>query len=276
MKIGFISDLHFDHAIYYLNRQGIAITLDELIAYTLNEFATRELDYCIISGDISNRIESTREIVGKLNSGNTKVYYTLGNHDMWIHQSHVEKELFRIQEDDVCLLNKVVCLGDEFVLIGMFSWYDSSLETLGHDQSYYELRKILWVDHQYVRWDNKTNEQIVYNQLSKTRKLLREVPEDKKIILVNHFVPHKNFIIHKQNNDDWNFGSAFMGSELIEQLAQSDDRIKYVTFGHTHYHYDSVEKNGVHYLSYPLGYVHEWTSKNFADQLKHSLGVLKL
>lgn len=276
LKIGFISDLHLDNAVEQLNKKGQNICLKSLIKETIYEFAKRQIDLCIISGDISNELSLTRKIIQQLNRNKVKVYYTLGNHDLWIRNNHIEDELNDIKEDDYCLLDKPINIGHNYVLLGMFSWYDPSFDTMGYDHSYYELRKNLWIDSHYITWNKQTNEEVVQSQISKTKKVLNNIPQHKKIILVNHFVPHKDFIIHQSGNDNWNFGNAFMGSRLIDQLVNEDNRINYITFGHTHHHFGRVNKDKVTYLSFPLGYVHEWAQPTYKEQLEQSLGIINI
>lgn len=276
MNIGFISDLHLDNIVQQLNDKGEHATLQSLLTITINEFKNKEIDLCIISGDISNELSLTKEIVRKLNKSNIKVYYTLGNHDLWMRDKQIETELKLIMKDDNCLLNKFIEIDNNYVLVGMYSWYDPSFETLGYEPSYYELQKQLWIDSKYISWTKQTNEEVVQNQLAQTKKILNEIPHDKHIILVNHFVPHHDFIIHKENNDNWNFGNAFMGSQLIDQLVKEDSRIKYVTFGHSHYQFGKVKKDNITYLSFPLGYVHEWSETTYKKQFEKTLGIINI
>lgn len=276
MKIGFISDLHLDIAVNDLKKIEMDMTLNRLINSTLAEIEKAKLDYCIISGDISNQLRLTKEIIKKLNSGNAKVYYTLGNHDLWRRNASIEKELENIKHDPCCLINKTIDLKDNYVLVGMYSWYDSSLETMGNDSEFYELYKMLWIDNRFIKWRAKTNEEVVREQLLQTKEILEKVDENKKIILINHFIPNQDFIIHKPYDSSWNFGNAFMGTKEIKKLVQKDSRIKYVTFGHTHHPFGKVNKDGVHYLSFPLGYLHEWSSNDYQKQFKKSLGEIIL
>ena len=274
MKLGFISDLHYDVNESILNNRKDHITEDQMVEDTLEEINILGLDYLFISGDITNSLKGI-DVVKRLNSGRTKVYYVIGNHDVW---SAGFKDTWAIYqkflEDEYCLVGKELKIREDLSVVGMFSWYDGSFDTEGKSKHYYEIMKMLWADARFTDW-GMANDRLSTKFIHQAEEVLSEVT-DKDIILLNHFVPHKDFIIHEEGNENWNFGNGFMGTDKIMNLVSKDDRIKIVTFGHTHKQFGKVEKEGITFIGNPLGYVDEWTEKSFKGQLKKKLIIKEI
>src|SRR5699024_4150226 len=99
---------------------------------------------------------------------------------------------------------------------------------------------------------------------------------DKKIILLQHIVPHKDFEIIKEGKRSWNLCNAFMGMKRISDLLFHYPNIKIVTFCHTHYRLRVTALSGAEFLCNPLGYRHEWKTRDIEKELEVCLIVKRL
>lgn len=279
MLLGFISDLHYDVNFHILQerrpfaRDDVDITITGMVRDTIKLINSKELDYLFISGDLMNSVEGI-DIVEELNKSCAKVYYVPGNHDIWSRVRNAELALNEHKKSGYCLVDKILELNENWAVVGMFSWYDGSMETLGKGTAYYDQLKSMWADANYALWDD-TNVAVAQKFTEKTSEVLKTIDYE-NIILLNHFVPSKEFIVHKYHDPDWNFGNGFMGTERILELVQQDKRIRYLTFGHTHEHYGMVNGHGVKFISAPVGYVGEWQHDTFRTELERSLIVLEV
>lgn len=273
MKIGFISDLHYDVNEYLLSKRGKGDTVDSMVRDTIDVINERKLDYLFVSGDVMNSTK-TIDIIKKLNESIAEVYYVVGNHDIWSRSQDTASILDKYLEDEYCLVNRELSITEDISVVGMFSWYDGSFSTMGRGKDYYEQMKMMWADGRYTRWD-KMNNTLSTEYVLKAEDILRTVG-NKDIILLNHFVPHKDFIVHKSYDDDWNFGNGFMGTDKIMKMVEKDKRIKNVTFGHTHERYGTVKKDGVTFINGAVGYVHEWPHKDFKMYLGETIKVTSI
>lgn len=283
LKIGFLSDLHFDVNNYMLSERGVNYSLGKMIQETITLINDNELDYVFISGDVMNSLK-TIDVVKELNTSNADVYYVLGNHDLWSVIPDTRRIFNKFLQDKNCLVNRSLQLRDDLSVIGMFSWYDGSFSTMNRDKEYYESMKTLWADGKYTDWDN-TNDNISKEFIKKADTVIKSVlnqKRDQEIILLNHFVPLSEFTLHKHYDDSWNFGNGYMGTDKFKNLIDYYPQIKHVTFGHTHHQFGMKEVNRVNYIGKPFGYVHEWNSTilhdkpDFVSQLKDSFQILEL
>lgn len=266
MKIGFISDLHLDVNESMTNGE---LTVGEQLDILVTEITKRDYDYFFISGDVMNSIK-TIDVIKELNERLiTKVYYVLGNHDIWSRKRLSYDILRKYAEDEYCLVNKVLKIKEDVSVVGIFSWYDGSLDTLGNDKSFYEINHHIVNDAIFTRW-GKSNYEVSEEMLEKARGVLKGVNTE-NIILLNHFVPSKKYVKHKQNGTFWNTVNGFMGTTNVMELVKEDKRIKYLTYGHTHFGVGKEEYEGVTVISNPLGYKREWEEDTFKERLENKL-----
>lgn len=270
MRIGFISDLHYDVNSHLLKEIDVGMTVGKLVKITKEVIKEEGLDYLFISGDIANSIK-TIEIVRELNTTGVRVRYVPGNHDVWSVDRNTERQYSKFIKDENCLVNKYEGLGKYVGVVGLFSWYDSTLSTISEETEFFQERKGLWGDSIYTDWFGK-REEIVQKHIAEVEKKVKEYWFT-EIILLNHFLPKKDFIVHKEGNDDWNFANSFMGTEKVLELVERNKNIQVVTFGHTHIRYGEKIEDDVLYISGPLGYVHEWGGHGFRGRLKECLVI---
>lgn len=126
MKLGWMTDIHFDHL------------HDNRLAAFLKRITDSEADQFLITGDIST---GARDAVSKLRickdllqiaqaAGDRKVHFVLGNHDFWYSSTtivHREVEELCAKNASLNYLNTQLCtqLSDDTALVGHDCWYDA-------------------------------------------------------------------------------------------------------------------------------------------------------
>jgi len=143
------------------------------------------------------------------------------------------------------LLNDVVIVGDS-------GWYD---------YSFIDKMNLLEEDingFKDTNWDGRythlksTDKEYLKECLNRIEEKLKQY-ESKQVILMNHFIPHEDFLIWKSNRF-WNLCNAYMGSKKIGELIKRYKNVTHCIFGHTHKRFGCVEKDGCMYICTPLGY----------------------
>lgn len=267
IKVGTVSDIHMDFNKTLRSIDGMLEDMSEVLK-------SEGYSHLIIVGDISSNYKETIQWVNRLREqSGVDVRYVLGNHDVYNIFGNSETAYIEMAEDKNSLHYKVLDLG-EWVIVGGYSWYDYTLETLGKNAEFYhKSRRMYWNDSKYVKWGvNGTEMDTVFcsDHIEKLDKLLSGVNENKKIILANHFVPSKDFVVVKEGNESWNICNAFMGTEKLQDLIQNYNVKKYL-FGHTHNRFGKVKKGNVEYICTPLGYYREWETRDFKEEFKKAL-----
>src|SRR5699024_10582063 len=145
-------------------------------------------------------------------------------HDVWREDKSSMDGLGSLNASKYAVSDRIVEINDEWVVVGAFPWYDYSLETDGIAKYVYSA-SVMWPDSEFTNWQMADPEFAVV-QLQKTNEIIQDIPSDKKIILVQHFVPHKDFVIIKEGNRSWNLCNAFMGTKRISDLCFHYPNIK--------------------------------------------------
>lgn len=268
MRIGLISDLHFDY-----NQNRAEANLIQIFIGFINQ---HHLAYLFIIGDITSYPDKTLDVIAEINQQtDTKVFFVPGNHDVWSKGRNALAALEKLMASPYSLTDKTLELTDNWLVVGAFPWYDYSTETLGEEQSFYHSMKHMWADARYVDWQ-MSDVEFHQLQMKKIEKVIKSIPNEKKIIFLEHFVPRKEFIKFIPDNDGWNFGSAYMGSTTIGELCEQYSNIKVVSFGHTHQRFGVQTINNIEYICNPVGYVHEWKTNEFAKELASCLTIKEL
>lgn len=269
MKLLIMSDLHLDKNSMYSGRN----LLPELI----DKIKTKNPDIILIAGDLSNFAEDSLKIIRVIehNTG-VKVLFIPGNHDMWVDTHESSDKVYNdFKEDASSIIDKPYALNDEYVVIGDMGWYDYSLAPA--TIPYYTMRsrkKSLWVDAKYVRFNLKDEE--VYDKIHNSLKKQLDAHKDKKVIFMNHFVPYADFVVTKSDDAEWNLCNGFMGSSRLGELLDSYSNIEYVIFGHTHERYGTVDYRGKKMICNPLGYMGEWKTPEYGEELEDSFTLITI
>lgn len=249
MKLGFISDIHYD--INVKVHSDILIALSEVIK-------EQGFDVVVIAGDLSSWSEQSLWIMDYLeNKTNCKIYFIPGNHDIYSKtDSWIEYET--LSSDERCLSGRPIKLSEDYMLFGDLFWYDYTYN-LGYDLQQIKKKQFgatTWSDKKFAKWgldDEDVNEYF----LEKMKVLFKHFNSYKKIV-VTHTVPFQEFVQVK-NDHSWNFFNSFMGSEKIGELLL-ENQVDYSICGHTHKRQE-MKVEGLQSYCVPLGYVGEWTQE---------------
>ncbi len=275
MKVGAISDLHFD----------MHENSDNLINTFITEMNKKSLDVLIIAGDITENVDKTINIVDTLvDKIQSKVYYVPGNHDLWNKNNHsrqTTREIYeRYKKHDNCLVDSIKHFG-EYTIIGDVFWYDYSLA----NQNRYtkkqlqqrELNQKTWKDKLYVNWQ-ETDPEVTNQFIDKANQTLAKL-DGQKTILVSHMINHPKFCVPVENRKQWEYFNAFLGSKSLYVLIKKHN-IKLSICGHVHYR-KTIEEHKNTFICSCLGYQSEWKLfDNASDapeyQINQALKIIKL
>jgi putative phosphoesterase len=266
MRVGFLSDLHADHASLKINRSVVEEGIYKAVS-------NANLDVLIISGDLSSDWVYTItlcELIEK--KTNTRVYAVPGNHDLWHIKKQTNAVLEGLSHHPSILINRFIELTDEWDLFGGLGWYDYSFHIPGTTPEIAkQKKKSLWVDDQFIDF-GMSDPDFSNKQITEWEELFKG-KETKKIIFAQHVIPRKEFITNKENQYNWNFCNAYMGSSSIGKFIKKHPEIKISSFGHTHTRFGSVELDKVEYICNPVGYEQEWSSDDYQQEVADCLVV---
>lgn len=260
MKIGILSDIHVD--INYSN--GKDIITPAICVYILKN----HLDIFIIAGDIASDYALSLHVVETIEKDTgIPCLFVPGNHDIWTehHPGMTSRDIYHeLQKHPHNLAASPFNLNDKWIVIGDIGWYDyrfgsTIYTTKDFDRMQYDER--VWQDSIQAKWNRSTMEMHKFF-LNKLENQLAAAG-DKKIILVTHVLPIKEFTV--QNPPPmWNYLNAFLGSPEYGELVEKHPGIKYSISGHVHYR-KKIKKANTIFINSCLGYRTEW--QNNTDPL---------
>lgn len=262
-----MSDLHIDTNanILFLKKKELKKAYIDYIVSKQDKF-----DVLLITGDISDNMMYSLTLLRDLQEQiPTKVIkFVPGNHDIsnckMIDKTIHSDSIYSIYLNSPFSLSKPFLLSDDYVIVGGLGWYDygfvdnylKEINEKEREETLIELKKTKWRDGRQVDF-KLSDKEVAFLENKRYESLFKEF-KDKKIILMNHFVPFYRYLIWNKIDDEWCRKNAFMGSAALEDLIEKNPQIKYVLFGHTH------ERHGVKIIGNrkeicsPLGYVGEW------------------
>lgn len=237
MRILIFGDIHYP-------REG------ELLGKLLHLLDKEDFDFLAICGDIINfgNAEYLRKFLFILHKRTqARIIAVMGNHDFWLSKKamksgYVSWDLIKIYQrvfrefDDVLLWDREYFI-DGIGFAGVPGWYDYSFATWHLrmnrsvlDQGYY--MGFQWNDFVYTRFNMRVEEILEINLIKLEKQLSRlRDRKAKKVIVLLHFVPLKEFIVIRNNMED--FWNAYLGSHKLGDLIRKyKDCVKYVFFGH--------------------------------------------
>lgn len=265
-----------------------------------------------VVGDISNEMLKTLDVLHRLADGSyydkndemyeVPVYFVPGNHDVWavsdrvfydgetdetsdIEYGYSSDEAMRMYVESYYNLIGNPLISGEVGIVGGFSWYDYSLGSIDlSDEKLERTKRGIWGD----RFCNLrgTDREISDHYMDLFKGDLERACESgvKRLLVMNHFVPHEDFVV-ETDSYNWNVCNAFMGtSEVHELLARvgSEYEVEITcVFGHTHFDYEG-EIDGVRYECKPVGYPFEWgvfgelSVKDYKRRLRDRFYVLEI
>ena len=305
MRFGVISDLHIDEKQRYRT-----MIIEEL----KNIVREKGISHLIIAGDISSGNLKALETFFKLLRTHipAQLLFVPGNHDVWVQPSRAQglenlplenkrvtsswEKYNRIlplicAENEVHYLPNTPVLSNTTLILGNMGWYDYSFRNplFNFSLKDYERKTyqgMYWSDLHFALWFKESKEK--NSDIEVTEELLQKLKKDyekgiqlaksrnvviTKIVFVLHHIPFNELVIFK-NKAEWDYFSAFMGSEkfgkfivsIKEQeqemlISNSNPSLEILVYcGHTHFVKSaSVQtKNGTIFArTVPLGYTSE-------------------
>ena len=207
MKIGILSDIHVD-----LENSDPEKLLQGLIEAIIEN----QVETMIIAGDVANDFEVTLGFLHRVEAdAGVRCLFVPGNHDIW-NEKHPAKNAWdtyrELENFSGNLTRGPVHLTDQWVVVGDLGWYDYSFgspEFSIEDFDRMQIDDRLWQDKVKAVWGRSTQEMhdYFYDKLKQQLAGLR----DKKIILVIHVLPIKEFTVQPPNRM-WSYLNAFLGS----------------------------------------------------------------
>jgi predicted phosphodiesterase len=204
-------------------------------------------DALIVAGDVADREEVLRDVLGRLAERFREVFFVPGNHELWVRgEARDSMEKFRAVLD-LCASLGVrtgpARAGDAWV-VPLFSWYHRDFDVRGEGV---EEELEAWSDHYFCRWPaglGRPDE--AFLALNRPRVHLYDAP----VVTFSHFLPRPELLPEVRH-------LRFRGLPLVtgslgleRQLREAGSRVH--VFGHTHIPWDR-EIDGVRYLHHPFG-----------------------
>lgn len=247
-----ISDIHFDHK------------ANEEWAHLIDDFAFQD-DVLIVAGNVADTkggvVRGLTTLMGKFR----RVFYTVGNHEMWIHHSEFAKypdsvaKLFSIfeacDELGVDVFPAAVCEG--VFIVPLLSWYTAEFDL----QDPFPNPRIP-VD-AYCKWPMDKDLQ-VWKYMVRLNEVHLRQPYLGTVITFSHFVPRQGFPYSAVEAGEKGTLKS-MGCEMIDdQLREVNSKLH--VYGHTHKKYAMMHAN-VRYVHQYLGFEHERATLDTAPGL---------
>ena len=258
-----ISDLHID---LKENREWLERLCDE-----------DHRDECLLlAGDLASGIKQVEAGLSRLVSSYGQVFFVPGNHDLWVKPGEITDSLVRFHE--LRALCQSLSISDcpselyepsgnpRLVILPIHSWYalPGEAESLFLPKPGEDPSLSMWADRIRIRWPVEiANPAEYFLALNETMDLGNTSPV---VISFSHFLPRRELMFaeiqrkgaHCSSAGDraprFNF-SRVAGSKGIDSLIRRFGSTVHI-HGHQHRNRDRWIE-GVHYLSYCLGYPQE-------------------
>mmetsp|Transcript_123570 Transcript_123570/g.238303 ORF Transcript_123570/g.238303 Transcript_123570/m.238303 type:complete len:1377 (-) Transcript_123570:100-4230(-) len=238
-RIFAISDIHFDHK----RNQDWVRNIDEVMF--------RE-DVLIVAGNIGDTLKALTAGLRLLRTKFRRVFYTVGNHDLWIHPSEaaehpdsLAKFLAILQACDELEVDVFpAAISEGAFVVPLFSWYNAEFD----EKDPFPEPTPTFDTH--CKWPLDADTQVWKFFLSLNTEHLR-LPYHGTVITFAHFLPRQGLPYDKTVPKS---GKA-MGCEDIDDQVRSI-KSKLHVFGHSRKRYSKVEE-GVVYVNHPLGFENE-------------------
>ena len=276
MKIGMLSDIHVD-----LN--GGQAVINGLLAAMLR----RDVEVMVIAGDVSSDYRVTLDSLEQLQErSGIRIVFVPGNHDIW-NEAHPEITAWQAYEALESFPGNLTAGPQEIAggwrIIGDLGWYDYSFGGSQYSREDFDRMQIgerIWQDRIKAIWDRHTLEmhrtfyEKLDDQLKRAEAGRVSDPHHRKIILVTHVLPRKEFTVQRPD-PEWVYLNAFLGSPEYGELAL-DHGVRYSICGHVHYRKEVTVK-GTRFICNCLGYMDEWMwSRDPATEIDRAFLTLEL
>jgi putative phosphoesterase len=276
MKIGMLSDIHVD-----LN--GGQAVINGLLAAMLRQ----DVEVMVIAGDVSSDYRVTLDSLEQLQErSGIRIVFVPGNHDIW-NEAHPEITAWQAYEALESFPGNLTRgpqeIADGWRIIGDLGWYDYSFGGCQYSREDFDRMQFgerIWQDRIKAIWDRHTLEmhrtfyEKLDDQLKRSEAKRLSDSSNRKIILVTHVLPRKEFTVQRLD-PEWIYLNAFLGSPEYGELAL-DHGVRYSICGHVHYRKE-VTVNGTRFICNCLGYTDEWMwSRDPAAEIDRAFLTLEL
>lgn len=269
MKVALISDLHLD-----INQQDPLVTAQQQAAF----LRQHNVGIYLIAGDISNDFAKSLAFVTTLQKllAPAKVRFIAGNHDMLHHITYAGLES---SQTPVYLHRGTLDVPEtNWRIIGNNGWYDYQFADNLTNRSFPTWKRAYWIDASLEQ--PQSDPERMDRVLTQVRQqLIRAQEADKRVLLLTHFVPRRDYIRYTDDDRFWNMANAMMGSprlgKLVEEYSVSD-----VLFGHSHHRFSPETFGPTTYFNQAVGYhnrrLDEWSQPDFFTEWQRQLRILTL
>ena len=211
-------------------------------------------DILIVAGDISDRLEIIRETLLLLRSKFRQLFFTPGNHELWVRSAEIDSvEKFQLILDlcdELEIATKPVRL-EEVWVVPLFSWYDGVFEP--------EMRA--WADFHLCKWPEDVAPLSDYF-LRLNEPYLKTY--DAPVISFSHFIPRSDLLPPKEYlRISW-LANVSICAALDKQIRQLNSTVHIC--GHTHTTFDVVIDD-VRYVQNAVRYPRERRKPSFPVKL---------
>jgi predicted phosphodiesterase len=239
MRILAISDLHTDF------KENMRL-VEEIPG------ALHKNDALLVAGDIADQTEIIKRTLSLLRSKFKTVFYTPGNHELWVRnedQNSLEK-LSRILKlcESLGVRTTPARVNDVWV-VPLFSWYDRAFDA---DSEHDEIEG--WADFHFCKWPQ--GDQQVFEYFFKMN-LPNIKRYDGPVISFSHFLPRIDLLPPKEYLRFKGLPKV-AGCNLLESQIRELESVVHL-FGHSHINLDRVI-DGVRYVQNALSYPKERSS----------------
>lgn len=269
VKAALISDLHFD-----VNRQNI----DQLLPQQAGYLMQQGVGLYLIAGDITNHFAQSLDYVERIQRliAPAKVRFIAGNHDM-LHdvtyaalESPLAPTYLHQGQLDVA--------GTNWRIIGNNGWYDYQFADNLINRDFLTWKRAFWVD-STIEQPQTDPERMTHVLTAVEAQLVQAQAEHKRVLLMTHFVPRRDYIRYTDDDRFWNMANAMLGSPRLGKLVE-DYHVEIVQFGHVHRHFAPRQFNGTTYYDQAVGYhnkrINEWSQTDYFTEWRQRLRLLEL
>ena len=269
VRVALISDLHFD-----VNQTDPRAMVPRQVAYLKQQ----RVGVYLIAGDLTNHFAQSVEIAEDLQRqlAPAQVRFVAGNHDM-LHD--VTESALETPLTPTYLHHQWLDLPDtDWRILGNNGWYDYGFADNLTGRNFLAWKNAFWVDGSIPQdLSDAQRFERVYAQL--TAQLDQAQQLGKKVLVMTHFVPRREFILYTQDNRFWNMANALMGSPRLGELF-AEYHVAAVQFGHLHRHYWPQHLGATWYYNQALGYhnrrINEWETLDYFTEWQRRLRILDL
>lgn len=267
MKIGFISDLHYD-----LNAKNPPNQYIDILCEIIKE---NQLEILILCGDISEHYTLTLYFVELLErKSKSKVYFIPGNHDYFSEKRHKNtwETYYIFARHPQSLLESPLKLNDEYSIIGHSAWYNHSFQSESYTPEEAEKGIIKGNpigSKKFINW--KESDKNVSSHFSKIIENDFKKSKTSKYILVTHMLTNFNIAMDTILPP---LLYAYGGTDDLQPLFESYN-ITHSIMGHLHERIE-FEENNTTFVCCSLGYTSQWKSNFLDDEIRDAIYILEL